>query len=96
MLDTGFIIICLILNQTSNNLVSSHHFQINQTTDPRHDNKRYAGTTALANAKPLPNAVRVMEAHCADNPQDQAEMDDIVVISHVEQGEDKNGLPHKV
>ena len=63
--------------------------------DPRLDDRCIRGTTALCDCRPLPQAVRVTAAHCHGDPAQMAEVDDIVVISHVEMGESDQGVRQK-
>ncbi|XP_041460462.1 uncharacterized protein LOC121411699 [Lytechinus variegatus] len=52
--------------------------------DPLLDDKVYDGTAALINAKPLPDRVRVVDAHCSTHLEEQQCSDDVVQIEKIE------------
>ncbi|KAJ8047879.1 Sterile alpha and TIR motif-containing protein tir-1 [Holothuria leucospilota] len=52
--------------------------------DPVHDDKLYTCTADLINAKPLPQRVRIEEAHFSDHPGEAQEVGDIIEVEHIE------------
>ncbi|XP_072175894.1 uncharacterized protein [Diadema setosum] len=48
------------------------------------DDVEYDSTEELINAKPLPGAVRVLDAHCSCHPEEPQEPDDVIEIERVE------------
>ncbi|KAJ8047885.1 Sterile alpha and TIR motif-containing protein 1 [Holothuria leucospilota] len=50
----------------------------------QYDDKVFQGTKAVIEARPLPNRLRIVEAHCSMFPEESQEVGDVLEISHIE------------
>lgn len=59
---------------------------------PEYDDKVFQGTKAAIEARPLPNRLRILEAHYSTLPEQSQAVGDVLEISHIER---RGPLPPK-